>query len=306
MGWIMKLRSLHRKSAIRLGAILAIVAIVAGTTWAVAVARGSSQTLLDVTLAQLEEDVQKDPQDVQKRLAVAIAYSARGYNGAAIDQFQEVLRLEENNQTALMGLGRSYMDQGDTEKALEPLLKVAELNKDNPFRRTIEQLEAVYYDLGMIYLEQKEPATAAEYLLQALEINSADADAWHQLGRAQQAAGQFDAALSSYEQAVRFVPDYADVYRRMARIYAELGRTAEHRYATGMVELSERAFDRALTDLEEAAKQKPDLAEAHQGLGMVLESKGKSREALLSYQKALELDPDLLLSKLAVQRLGGA
>ena len=70
-----------------------------------------------------------------------------------------------------------------------------------------------------------------------------------------------------------------------------------------MIHLSANSFDKALKDLEEAALTVPEIPEVHQGLGLALESQGRFDEALESYQTALDLDPDLMVARFAVQRL---
>ncbi len=300
------LRPTNKAAVVRLVAVLVIVGGVLGASWSWAADRGTGQTLLDATLVQLEDQVRLDPQNVQARLAVALAYATRGYNSSAIEQFQEVIALEENNQAALAGLGRVYLQEGKLDQGLEPLLKVVELNKDNPLNKTLGRLEAVYYDLGVIYSRKKLYTEAAFYLSRALEINRADADAWYVLGQAQAGGADFESALSSYHQAVRFVPDFVEVYKGMADVYSRVGSAGGKKYASGMIYLTERSYDKATRDLQEATRLAPDMAQAHEGLGMALESLGRSEEALDSYRSAAELDPSLIVAQLAVQRLSSS
>lgn len=284
-------------------AALVILGFVIGIAWISITANRPGQVLLDATLEQLEANVIDNPQDPDARLAIAIAYAARGHNESAIEQYLEALKLSENNHTALIGLGRVYMDEGELDMALERLLLVIELNKDNPVRSTLDQLEAVYYNVGTIYFQKREHAQAAPYFQSALEINPVDADAWYMLGHTLQESGEFEAALSAYGRAVRLVPDYVDAYKGLGGIYGILGREGEKKYASGMIHLSANSFDKALKDLEEAALTVPEIPEVHQGLGLALESQGRFDEALESYQTALDLDPDLMVARFAVQRL---
>ncbi|MBI4200872.1 MAG: tetratricopeptide repeat protein [Chloroflexi bacterium] len=301
-----QVRVRSKSKAAQLGIALFALAVLLAIAWVFISLRGPRQTLLDVTLEQLEEQVRQAPQDPDARLAVAIAYAARGYHDNAIGQFQEVLKLEPDNQTALIGMGRSYLQQDMREKAMEPYLRVVELNKENPVRGTLEQLEAVYYDLGGIYVERREYSVAADYLRQALEINSVDADAWYVLGQAQKAAGEPLEALDAFQKAVRLAPDFREAYESMASVYKELGLVGERKYATGMLHWTAKSMDKALRDLQEATTAVPQMAEAHQGLGLVLEAQGRGQQALSSYQQALELDPTLLVARLAIERLAGA
>ncbi len=283
--------------------LLAIVVVLGVVVWWVAASSGSRFTSLDLTLQQLEEDVRKDPQNPDSRLAVAIAYAARGYNTSAIQQFQEVLKLQPENQTAMMGLGRTLLTENKLDEALEPLLKVAEMNKDNPRKHILDQLEAVYYDLGVIYSRKGNYEEATSYLGQALEINSTDADAWLTLAQVHEKRGELQQAIEAYERVVGFVPDYEEAYQGMAKIYGTLKLEGQKAYAEGMVHLINKDYDKALASLSKAVQLAPAVGQVHQGYAITLETRGRKEEALASYKKALELNPDLVLAQLAVQRM---
>ena len=282
-----------------LGSVVLIVAAV--LLWVDSDETGQLQ--LDLALEQLEADVHRDPLNPNSRLAVAIAYAARGYYENAVTQFQETLKLDDQNQTALMGLGRVYLELGEHDDAIEPLLTVVEMNADNPFRGTIEQLETVYYDLGIIFTKKKDYAQATQYLQEALTINTVDADAWYRLGESQRLSGDLEQAAESYHRAVRLAPDYLEAYESMVELFDVSGLSAQQGYAKGMVDLVSHEYPSAIDHLAKATGMLPDLAEAHQGLAMALESAGRKQEALKSYEQALELDQTLLLAQLAVRRL---
>lgn len=298
------LRPKGKKKALWLAGAALVLLVVAGVVIAVLNSGGPGQTNLDATLAGLEEQVRQDPQNVQARLAVAIAYAARGLDDSAITQFNDALRLEENNQTALIGLGRVYLDQGDMDKALAPFLKVADLNKDNPLRFSIEQLEGVYYDLGTIYGHKGKYDTAKQYFQDALQINPVDSDAWYQLGQIQRQAGALEEAIQSFDRSVRLVPDFVEAYRAMATTYHTLGQTGKEKYAQGMVHLSGRSYDDAVKSLQEAVRLEPQMGEAFQGLGLALESMGRKEEARQNYEQALALDSTLMLAEFGLERVG--
>lgn len=293
-----------KRNIIRATVMFAVLGIAVGISWAMVFARSDNQTLLDTTLVELEETVLNEPQNIDARLAIAIAYAARGYNDASIEQFEQALVLDSDNQTAMIGLGRILYDENRLDEALEPLLQVVELNANNPYRRTLEQLEAVYYYLGDIHIQKKDYAVAVDYLELALEINPTDADALYVLGEAQERNGDFEKALISYQQAVRYVPDFTDAYRQMSEIYRLMEMPGERLYAAGMVNLATKDFDDAIRDLTRAIELVPGLAEAYQGLGMAFDAQGQAEEALSNYEKALELDPDMMIARLGLQRLG--
>lgn len=287
--------------------ILAVVGVVLLLGAAIFVLRGGDgarrASNLDVLLTQLEEAVRANPQDVGARLSVAAAYLERGLNENAISQFEEALKLQEDNQTAVIGLGQAYLAEGDLRPAAEQFVRVIEMNKDNPYRYSIEQLQGVHYDLGTIYLQAKQFEHAKTEFNEALKINRADADTWRMLGKAEEGLGNLDGAISAYKMATRLVPDYADVYRDLESVYERRAMKGGRLYAQGMLELVDGSFSDAVALLEQSVATEGAGAEAFEGLGMAYESNGQLREALASYRRALELDPELMLSSLGVQRL---
>lgn len=269
-------------------------------------AQGDKQagsTNLDILLNDLEEQVRLNPQDVDTRISIASAYLARGLLAESIEQFEQALVLEPNNQSALIGLGRAYLDAGDLEAAEPPLRLVAELNADNEFRYSILRLGDVYYDLATISMHNGDFESAAAELSDALIIRRDDADTWRLLGQVWAQAGDYEAAEAAFLEAVRFVPDYSEVYADLENVYAQLGLPGKQAYARGMVYLTEGDVDAAIKELASAASASAPMPQALEGLGMAYEEAGRPAEALTAYRAALNLDPEMFLSALAVPRL---
>lgn len=283
---------------------LAVVAAVGGYLLFPGGDRELGSSNLDLVLAQLEENVVKDPQDPVARLAVAIGYLERGLSQRAAEQFEQVLVLSPDNQTALIGLGQARLVLGEFDAAAEPLLRVAELNEDNERRYTIDQLNGVYYDLGRILVHQGDLEQALGWLIEALLVNSTDADSLLLLGTVHEDLGDLEAADAAFRDVVRLVPDYTEAYEAMGQLYERTDQPARQRYADGMIQLINGRIEEAVTGLEAAIELAPDMAEAHEGLGMAYESAERPDEALAAYERALELNPSMFLSDLAVQRLG--
>ncbi len=120
---------------------------------------------------------------------------------------------------------------------------------------------------------------------------------------------QVEAAIKSYQEAVRLAPDYSSALLNLGKVLAETGQNAEavtqYRKAlrirpdlvdahtslgaalTGMGHI-----DEAVAEYQEALRLGPNNAEAHNNLGVALAGRGKLDEAIAQYQKALEINPD--------------
>ncbi|HEY83263.1 MAG TPA: tetratricopeptide repeat protein [Dehalococcoidia bacterium] len=295
-----RLRSL--RFSILVAAGLAIV--IGGVTAYLLISRDQPGELVEREVARLEKVVAQNPDDPDKRVELALFYYEAGSLEQATDQLKAALELDGSHQGALVALGDIYMEQGRYEEALEPYLKVVELNEDNPLRGVSRQLEGVYYYLGVAYFNLEKPEKAIEYLEEALSIDRTDADAWYTLGATYQHTGELEKAIESFKQAVRFVPNFAEAYQGLAQCYKKTGQEGLARYAEAMVSYSSGATGKAVRQLEEVVAIMPDLADAYLGLGLAYEKEGQIEKAISAYQQALNLDPDIWLAQAKLQALG--
>jgi spermidine synthase len=102
------------------------------------------------------------------------------------------------------------------------------------------------------------------------------------LGIAEMRAGQVDAAVREFQEALTKEP-------RSANARANLG---EIRRDQGAELLESRRYLDAVARLREAVDLTPDSAEAHNDLGVALASLGRIEEAAPHFQRAVELEPN--------------
>jgi tetratricopeptide (TPR) repeat protein len=91
--------------------------------------------------------------------------------------------------------------------------------------------------------------------------------AWHQLG-------DMNAALRSYERAVKLDPLYADAINNIGTVY-----------------YSRKRYGRAIREYERALKINPEAAAVWSNLGTAQYARRRFTEMAQAYAKALELDP---------------
>ncbi len=256
----------------------------------------------DQVLRQLEAQVIQDPQNPGARVRVAWAYLDQNMAQQALIQFDEALKLREDYQAALIGKGTAYMRKGDLNAALAPLQRVAELNQENFFRKTLRELQPVYYYLGTIYAAQGRAEESIGAFKEALEIDRVDADSLYGLAMVYVAQGDLEQARPNLELAVRLDPVFADGHRALTGVYERLGLAGNSLVSRAMVSYSEGRYDEALGLLEQARALAPEVGEVHQALGLVYDKKGQPAEALAAFRTALEKDPQLALAQGAVAR----
>ena len=111
------------------------------------------------------------------------------------------------------------------------------------------------------------------------EDKSKNAVIANKIGIAYHQMQQLDNARKSYEQAIRFKPDYAEAINNLGTVY----------YAR-------KSFGRAIRYYQRALKYTPDSASIYSNLGTAYFARKKYKQAMETYQIALKLDPNVFES----------
>ena len=121
---------------------------------------------------------------------------------------------------------------------------------------------------------------------QAIKLKPDDADVYKHRGDAYYDKGRHDQAIADYDQAIKLKLDYADTYNNRGRVYSNKGR---HDRAIA-------DYDRAIASYDQAIKLKPDDALAYNSRGNVYSNKGQLDQAIADYYQAIMLEPDYALA----------
>jgi Flp pilus assembly protein TadD len=130
--------------------------------------------------------------------------------------------------------------------------------------------------LAVSLLRGGDPAGARRHLEEALRLKPDWVDALCNLGTAQRALGDIDAAESCFTAALRADPDSPEAHQGMGAVLAARQRLPE-----------------AIAQLRRALELRPAFAEAHVDLANVLAFGGKTAEARAHYEAALRVQPDV-------------
>ncbi|MEM8827916.1 MAG: tetratricopeptide repeat protein [Cyanobacteria bacterium P01_G01_bin.19] len=103
------------------------------------------------------------------------------------------------------------------------------------------------------------------------------------LGYVLEQQGKLEAAIESYQQALKVNPDYAQAHNNLGNMLKQQGK-----------------LEAAIESYQQAIRLKPDLATAHYNLGNIFQKQGKLEAAAESYQQALKINPDFSLAKLGI------
>ena len=151
----------------------------------------------------------------------------RGNYATAAELLEKVVAADPKHKSAWMDLGRAYMMQRQTDKALDAFKKQAELN---PYD------EYAFSSIGWAYTTERKYDLAAEAFNKALEINPLSLYAHSALGSMYQESHQYDKAIPELEKAVSLKSDDAGLQINLGDAYLN----------TGQDEKALAAFDRAV------------------------------------------------------------
>jgi len=236
-----------------------------------------------------------------------MADEARGSGRYADAQslYGQALQARRYHLPALRGLRDLAVESGRWDDAVEPARRISALVSPAEREGEAERLAVIHYQLGRARLAARAPQDAIVEFRNAVRVARQFVPATIALGDAYEAAGDRREAVRVWERAAEVAPALP-ILARLERAYREDGRPAR------MIALYQRALERAPDDpalsislgrvyfelemLDEAADhlekvevRAPDLPAVHAYLGAVFEHRGKTREALEEYRRALQL-----------------
>ena len=216
----------------------------------------------------------------------------------AISNFTQALKVDSLHIPAVIGMARAYFAQGETNRALQLLMKAEQFAPNNPDIYSLE---------GEILAVNNQDARAAQAFTKALtlapgrtadllnrarlliknkrfDLAGADlnavlavqpnlAEALHLRAMALRAASQLDAALTDHDLAVATEPNNP--------LYA---------LERGVTLLNLKRYEQAIRDFEAVLKRDPDNISALYHHGLALAALGRQRPALNEFDKVIKLD----------------
>lgn len=222
----------------------------------------------------------------------------RGEEAAAQGDLKESQRLleeavskDETYADAQNLLGFTLGQQGDLISALPHLEKAVALRPD---------LSDGHYNLGVALWYSGSKSKAISELREAVRLDPSAGASVAFLGMALRETGQLEDARRCLQRAIALQPSFAASYVDLGLVYLRAGDLdrAGGQFETGLNFSAASAgpvpdWDAAVAGLRQALAAKPDRAEAHNLLGLLLGHKGAdSKEVLAEFREAVRLRPD--------------
>ena len=216
--------------------------------------------------------------------------------------------------SAKRDIGEAYMRQGDYTAALRELLDAEKLNPED---------HLVQNDLGICYMNKKRMADAITHFKKAVAIKSNYAPARNNLGTAYLALKEWDTAIEIFQgiskDALYGTPHYPlsniglayyhkGEYKTALRYYKEALKIKDNFVnalkGAGRSYLALNDGRMALKYLTRAVKIAPKVPELHYELAEANLLVGRTRQAIVSYESAIELAmPESDIAEKARKRL---
>ena len=143
-----------------------------------------------------------------------------------------------------------------------------------------------HYNLASRLRDAGETEAAMQHYREALRIWPASPTANNNLGLVLRSQGQLDAAIEHFQRALETTPDAAAPHVNLGSAFLARGRIEE-----------------AIEHFRAALEVDPRLAEVHHALGTALQAQQRPAEAAHHYREALRLDPESALALNSLARL---
>lgn len=232
----------------------------------------------------------------------AEALQQRKYEDAE-SLFVEALRRSPNDERAQWGYAEVLWQREQRDSAVEHMAQAAALSGSNP---------DLLVRLGQMHLERNDFTKAKEFADAALRSRRSDPTAWALKADVHRCVGQTEEAISCYQRAMVYRPDWpevqvtvADLYRstqRPQRALATLDRMADKRSETQVPPRAYLVRSQALADMGEreaaimclrsaAGRLAPDQSELLYEFAAQQFSLGDLVEARLCLGRVLQREP---------------
>jgi tetratricopeptide (TPR) repeat protein len=168
--------------------------------------------------------------------------------------FDQMLAIGQNTPEFHLYLGKAWLAEHETNKALDEFHAAASARPDLPLvhyflgrtyleQRAYPQAEAElrkdiaiepdfaysYEDLGILYAQLNQPDKAEQYFREAVVRNHELVNSWFGLAKLYRDAGRYEEALKMLDHAEALAPQSGSVHYTRGQVLAHLGQSAKAR-----------------------------------------------------------------------------
>jgi len=263
-----------------------------------------SQQKYSEALVPLREYTEHEPRDFQGYYAEGLAYRGLRQWDSSIASLQRAVRLGPESYEVRYELGVVLAEAGQNEQAIRELQIAEKIRPTAPDPH--DQLARLLAQTGPQELARKEHAEYAALISRG----DPDAAAGKFNARANEllAAGNARAAADAYRSALRANPKNPQLHYNLSLALDQLGDRATERQELekaiqldpelavahnqlGVLDLQSNRTSEAEQEFKKAIAGDPRYAEAQNNLGVLYSREGKDQDAATLYQQAIDSDP---------------
>ncbi|MEH1999529.1 MAG: tetratricopeptide repeat protein [Nostoc sp.] len=228
-------------------------------------------------------------------------YQAGNYEGA-VEDFNQVIKLDPQNALAYNSRGDAYYRLGDYEQAQADSSQAILLNPQDA---------NAYFDRGFAFSELGKYKEAIADYTQAIKLNSKNAYAYYGRGLALAQLKNNKAAMGDFSKAIALKPQSTEAYLQRGILRRRLRQRLEAiqdfdtvikinpsdaraYYQRGLTQSINKQKYVALKDYTDAININPKYIEAYLNRGDVYSDLGNQVEATEDYNTILKIDPKFI------------
>jgi tetratricopeptide (TPR) repeat protein len=196
---------------------------------------------------------------------------------AAIQNYRNALTIRQDFTEAAVGLAQCLKSKGDIPAAIQQFRLALHRT---PFNKEL------ILGLAKCYIDQGSLKQAIHYYERVLKLTPDDIESLFELAWVLETSHQSDKAIAAYKQIIDKDASFLPAYNNLGNLYLRLG----------FGQLAEDTF-RAL--IEKA----PRMTRGYLGLAVSLDKSHRRAEAIMTYRKALKMNPDSRYAQFIQQRL---
>ncbi len=162
-------------------------------------------------------------------LCLGLDYRRGGFVDRAVAAFSEVLKLDPDNEAALVNLEKLQEDQHQWQEAYVTRSRLAQIAGPPEQPRSQSILAFLENELGLQALKSDRFDEATRRFQAAIELDRSVIPAYLHLGDVRRREGDLEGAIDVWERAIQMAPDRAYLaFERLESAYAEAGSLARY------------------------------------------------------------------------------
>jgi len=239
-----------------------------------------NRTVSDVLVAQrhFKVIIKKEPKNLKALVNLATTYSQQQDFDKSFQYINEALKINPRYRDAYVLKGTNYLHLNNIE--------LAKSSYETAVQQDPKFFEA-YVMLGSLY-QSENNKICLEYYTTAAQLQPKNTDVLYALAFADQEFNKLNEAKAIYRKMISLDTTYAEALFQQGYIKQWLEK--------------ERDLDSAMYFYNSCIRTKPKYVEAWHNLGICYLDKGDKANAMLSFRKALSINPNFTLSKELIEK----